>query len=120
MRDYQELLQQAHALGEAIARHPRAQALRAAQESLKTDPAARKLLSDYGQHAERLRELEATNRPIEVDDKRRLAELESGMSSNEAIKALMRVQADYIELMTHINQAMEAPLLSVEGAEEAG
>ncbi|MFO0838717.1 MAG: YlbF family regulator [Phycisphaerae bacterium] len=117
MRDYQELLQQAKTLGEAISRHPRATALRAAHESLNRDSAARKILDDYARHAEHLRELEAGNRPIEVDDKRRLAELERGMIGNDAIKALMRVQADYIEMMTQINQAMEAPLASVESQE---
>jgi hypothetical protein len=32
------------------------------------------------------------------------------MASNEALKQLMRTQADYLELMNRVHEAMEGPI----------
>ncbi|MBI5863747.1 MAG: YlbF family regulator [Planctomycetes bacterium] len=111
MADEQQLIAQARALGQAIAAQPGVKAYLAARDAVMKDGDAQRLMKDYQAHVDRLAQLEAERKPIEVTDKHKLGELESGMASNEALKALMRAQADYTYLMTQINQALEEPLL---------
>ena len=118
MSDYQHLLEKARSLGEAIANHERVRAYLAARRAVQTDAEAGTLLRDYQAQAERMRTLSAEQKPIEVADKRALAELEGKMASSAALKQLMRAQADYIELMNHINEAMEAPIMKVTQPEQ--
>ena len=110
MADVQELVNQARALGEAIARHPDVQAYAAARKKVNSDADAQQLLKSYSEQAGRIRTLEAQQKPIEPEDKRKLIEYEQKMASNEALKELMRRQVDYVTLMNQINQAMESPL----------
>lgn len=110
MNDAAPLLDQARTLGRAIAAHPRIKAFLEARDQIGRDPAAQKILGTYQQAMEKLQQLEAENKPIEVADKHKIRDLEAEMSANDAIKALMRTQADYVELMTQVNRAMEEPL----------
>ena len=110
MTDVQELLDRARALGEAIANHPHVQAFAAAREKVEKDAEAQQVLKAYEEQAQHIRQLETARRPIEVADKRKLAECERKMASNDALKELMRRQADYVALMNQVNRAMEAPL----------
>jgi cell fate (sporulation/competence/biofilm development) regulator YlbF (YheA/YmcA/DUF963 family) len=109
MDDVTDLLERAKALGESLARHPRVVSFAAARRALHDSREARDLLVQYTQHAERLHELEAGQKPIEVADKHKLAEIETRMAGNDVLKQYMRVQADYIELMNQISRAMEEP-----------
>lgn len=110
MHDLNEIMEKATALGELISRHPRLQAYAAARRAVDSDTAAQRLLRDYANHARQVRALESAQKPIGVDDKRRLAELEQQFASNELLKNLMRTQADFVEMMGHVNRAMEGPL----------
>lgn len=110
MAETRELLNQARALGEAIARHPAVRAFIAARKKTNSNTEAQQLLKRYSEQAARVRELEAQHKPVEVADKHKLAECEQKMASNEALKELMRAQADYVGLMNQVNQAMEGPL----------
>ncbi|MBL8880807.1 MAG: YlbF family regulator [Phycisphaerales bacterium] len=113
MHELNEIIEEARGLGELIARHPRLIAYAAARKAVSSDREANRLLSDYARQADRMRHLEAEQRPIGVDDKRKLAELEQQFASNELLKTLMRAQADFVEMMGHINRAMEAPMSAV-------
>lgn len=115
MNDAAALLDQARTLGRAIAAHPRIKAFLDARNQVGRDAAAQKVLAEYQQAVERIQQLEAEGQPIEVADKHRVRELEAVMSGNDAIKALMRTQADYVELMTQVNRAMEEPLAGQPG-----
>ncbi|MEP0845911.1 MAG: YlbF family regulator [Phycisphaerae bacterium] len=110
MSDIDDLVNQARALGEAMARNPRIQAYIAAQQAVAADASARGLLGNYQQHAEQLHRLEAAGKPIEPEMKRKLAEFEQSLASNDVLKNLMRRQADYIEVMNRVNQAMEGAM----------
>jgi cell fate (sporulation/competence/biofilm development) regulator YlbF (YheA/YmcA/DUF963 family) len=110
MTEIQELLDRARALGEAIANHPHVQAFTAAREEVEKDAEAQQVLKAYEEQARHIRRLEAKRKPIEVADKRKLAECEQRMASNDALKKLMRRQADYVALMNQVNRAMETPL----------
>lgn len=108
MQGIENLLDQARRLGQAIAQNERVQAFFAAREVVHRDPSAQALLKDYMAHVDRIRSLEAGGRPIEVADKHKLGDLEQAMAHNAPLKELMRTQADYVELMTRVNQALES------------
>jgi cell fate (sporulation/competence/biofilm development) regulator YlbF (YheA/YmcA/DUF963 family) len=110
MQTTTELLQKARELGEAIARHERVRAYVAAQAAVRKDQQAQTLLRDYARQMDHLHELETSRKPIEVADKHKAAELEAQIAGHPLLKELMRVQADYVELMNQINHAMSAPL----------
>ncbi len=110
MSEIQELLSKARSLGEALAAHPRVTAYFAAQRAARADEPAQKLLQEYHNHLNRMHQLEAEQKPIEVADKHKLRDLETRIAGDDALKKLMRAQADYVDLMNQVNQAMEAPL----------
>jgi cell fate (sporulation/competence/biofilm development) regulator YlbF (YheA/YmcA/DUF963 family) len=119
MADTRELINQAHALGEAIARHPDVQAFVSARTKVEEDADAQKLLKAYSAHTQHLRRLEVERKPIEVADKHKLAEYEQQMASNEALKKMMAAQVGYVTLMNKVNQAIEAPLAKIQRSGEA-
>ncbi|MCK4342783.1 MAG: YlbF family regulator [Phycisphaerae bacterium] len=110
MQDSENVLIKAKLLGEALAAHPRVKDYYAAQRAVRADETARKLLQDYQKQAAYIHQLEAEQKPVEVADKQKLREYETQMAGNETLKNLMRAQADYVQLMTQVNQTMEAPL----------
>lgn len=110
MSDVQDLLKKADELGRAIAGNEKVRAYLTARTAVQNDSDAQALLRDYQAQAVHVQQLQAQQQPIEVADKQKLAELEGKMAGNESLKGLMRTQADYIELMNKINQAMEKPL----------
>lgn len=106
------ILDQARALGEAIAEHPRTKAFFQAAGALRADEEAKGVLESFQKQADHVRRLEDDKRPIEVADKRKLADLQTKMATHDKIKAFMRTQADYIDLMNRVNRAMEGPLMN--------
>jgi len=107
MADFDDLVKQARALGDAVAAHPRVRKFADAQRRVSQDDEAKRLLNDYQTAAQRVHELEVQQQPIAPEDKRRLSECERSMASNDALKTLMRAQADYLELMESVNRSME-------------
>jgi cell fate (sporulation/competence/biofilm development) regulator YlbF (YheA/YmcA/DUF963 family) len=113
MPDVQDLLSKASALGTALAAHPTVQAHYQAQRAVRADTAAQKLLQDYQTQLNRIRQMEAEMKPIEVADKQKLKTLETQMAGQESLKALMRTQADYVALMSQVNDAIDGPMASL-------
>ena len=107
MADFDDLVKQARALGDAVAAHPRVRKFAEAQRGVGQDDSAKRLLADYQAAARRIQELESKQQPITPDDKHRLSDCERKMASNDALKTLMRAQADYLELMERVNRSME-------------
>ena len=107
MADTAAIIEQARKLGDAIAAHPRVRTFLDIQRRIRDDQQARKLLEDYQRQAQHIQQRLAERKPVEVEDKRRLGELEQQMASNETLKQFMRAQVDYLDLMNQVNQAME-------------
>ncbi len=103
----EDIIADAAALGKKIAAHPRMKAYITAAKAVNADPAAIDTLKTYQETIEKLRQLEMSGRPIEVDDKHRLAECESKVAGNDLLKSMMQAQADYMELMHRINTAID-------------
>ena len=110
MSDTQKLIEQARALGEAIANHPHIKAFRESQEAINADAATSKLMGDYAKQVQRIQHLEAEQKPIEVEDKHKLDEFRQKMASNPLVKKMTAAQMDYVSLMNKVNLAMEGPL----------
>ncbi|MBK9128606.1 MAG: YlbF family regulator [Phycisphaerales bacterium] len=119
MHDTASLIEKAEALGAALAGNGVVQAYFAAQRAVRADKTAQELLSAYQSQLARLRELEAAQKPIEVADKQKLRDLETSMAGHEGLKALMRAQTDYVDLMNRVNQAMDTPLAALARQEPA-
>lgn len=102
-----EILELATKLGKRIAQDPRAVAMADAKEALDSSPVDRELLADYEHQQHKLHTLEMGGKPIEPEDKRRLAELHEKVVSSEAIKLLIKAQANYVELMTQVTRRVE-------------
>jgi len=102
-----QILELATKLGKQIALDPRAQAMAAARKNLSESTADRQLLADYDEQQTRLATLEGEGKPIEPEDKRKIAELHNRVISSDVIKELMKVQTAYVELMNTVSRTIE-------------
>lgn len=103
----EELLAQARELGRKIGLHARTTAFKAAARAASADQEAQDVLKAYQEAATKVAELEAAGKPIEPADKRRLVEAQGKIAGNERLKAMMKAQTDYLELMSRVHQAMD-------------
>lgn len=120
MANTEELLNQARALGEAIANHAHVRAYREAQEAVDADAETRQLMEDYAAQVQRIQQLESERKPIEVEDKHKLEEFRSKMAGNELVKKMTAAQVDFVSLMNQINLAIEGPLSGGKNRETGG
>jgi len=102
-----DIMELAGKLGERIGRDPRAQAMGDARAALEKSLTDRQLLADYENAQQTLHSLETAGKPIEPDQKRKLAELHAKVVGSTIIKNLLKAQADYLELMTNVSQRIE-------------
>lgn len=103
-----EILELATKLGKLIAADPRAVSMMAVRRKLDESLIDRQLLTDYQAQQQKVHELEITGKPIEPDDKRKLQDLHEKVAASAVIKELLKVQMDYVDLMTRVSQAIEA------------
>ena len=101
-----KVLDLARQLGQEICRHERYRLLRDAEKKVMADPEAVKIQEDLEQQLHRMHDLEAENKPIEVSDKRELARIQTQARSNPALQQLLKVQADYFEMMNRVNRTI--------------
>ena len=109
------VLDLARRLGQEIRQHERYRLLRDAEQKVMADPQAMKIQEDLNRHLHKMHDLETENKPIEVDDKRELARLQMQARSNPALQGLLKVQADYFEMMNRVNQAILDELTPSDG-----
>ena len=112
-----DILKKADEVASMLLEHPRYQELRKARDAVRADPAAGKALHAYEQQVDKVQQLAAQHKPIEVADTHRLAELEQQVSGNEKIRELVRCQADFSELLNRLHGRLFAPLAKDEGQE---
>ena len=107
MSDLEPIISQARELGKKIAAHSRTQGFLTAARAVAEDKEAQAILKSYQESVNKLRALEAGGKPIEPEDKRKVAEAERAMAGNDKLKSMMKEQANYLEMMHHINQAID-------------
>ncbi len=106
----EHLIELARRLGKQIAASERTELLKKAQGTLREDGQAGQLLEDYRVHVQKIQGLEKANKPVEVEDKRKLQELEGQIAANGVIGELTRRQADFVELMQKVKEAIDGEL----------
>ena len=102
----EKIIELARKLGETIRVHERYLALRRAETNVMGDVSARKVQDDLELQLTKMHNLEAEQKPIEVADKRELARLQEVARSAPALQELLKAQADYFEMMNHVNNAI--------------
>jgi len=109
----ERLIQLAQQLGRQIAQHERTTLLAQAQKQVNQDTQAGQLIREYQQHTQKIYQLEQEKKPIEVDDKRKLQEIEQQISTHEKLKELTKRQVDFVEMMQKVKKAIDEQLPSL-------
>jgi len=104
------IVELARQLGKRMASHERTILLKNAQKKLNGDDKAKELMEQYRKQSERIGQLEQEQKPIEVADKHKLRELEQKLSTNDTIADLIRRQADFVEMMRKVKNAIDNEL----------
>lgn len=104
----EDILELASKLGKRIAGDERTQAFTRARQALDANIEARQMLADYEQTQRKVAQLEASGKPIEPDDKRKLVELHTKVVGNEVLKTLLKSQADFLQMMTLVSQKIDS------------
>lgn len=103
----EDIIAHARELGKKIAAHPRCSEFMAAARAVAEDAEAQQVLKTYQEQLRKMQELTAAGKPIEVEDKHKLADCEARIAGNEKLKMMMKHQADYLEMMNRVNNAMD-------------
>ena len=106
----EELIALARQLGQQISAHERTQQLKQVQKKVDADGEAAKLVQAYQEQMQHLADLERRNKPIEVDDKRKLRDLEEKIAAHPTLGELTRRQVDFVEMMRKIKDAIDGEL----------
>ena len=106
----QEIIEQARKLGQMIASHPRTTELKTMEKQLETDQEAKDLLTEYQKKADYIHSLELSGKPIEVDDKHQLRDLELKMAMNDTLKSVTAKQVDFIEMMNKVKTEIDTQI----------
>ena len=110
-----EILAAAAELGRKIAASDAFARLRRSESAVQADEPAHKLLSDFEAQRRRIEELESSGKPVEVEDKHRTRDLADAVHSHPKLQELLRAQADYLEMMNHINRTIQGEMNREEG-----
>ena len=110
----QAILALAQRLGKTVADSPQAKALREARDELNKHPDVSKLLDDFRAQTEKVAKLEHENKPIEVDDKHKMQDLQSKLVSDETFKKFTAAQVEYVDLMRQVNESLRKELTETE------
>ena len=106
----EEILAAASALGRKIAQYEAFRRLRPAEDTVRSDPALKKLLEDFDRQRRKIEDLESSQRPVEPEDKHEMIRLSDAVHDSPKLQNLVRAQADFLELMTKVNQAIQREL----------
>ena len=104
----------AERLGKCIADSPQAVTLRNAKAALNAQPEILDLLKGFQEHSDKLAALQAENKPIEVDDKHKLQDLQDKLLGEDVFKAFTAAQMEYVDLMRQVNQSLSKHLADTE------
>jgi len=104
MIDQQAILDAAAELGKLIAEHPATQKFEGLVKQLEADTDAQRLMNDLNRQNQTLTEKQAKGQPIEVDDKRKLQELQQSVGMNPILRDLQMAQMDYVDLMRKVDE----------------
>jgi cell fate (sporulation/competence/biofilm development) regulator YlbF (YheA/YmcA/DUF963 family) len=106
----EEALAAAHELGKQIAQDGAFRRLRAAEDAVQADAASQKILEEFDRQRRKIEDLERAGKPVEPEDKHEMIRLSDAAHAAPKLQELVRAQADYMELMNKVNQAIQQAL----------
>lgn len=106
MTDTSQILDAAAKLGRLISEHPAMKKYRQVLQAVREDTPAQHLLADYSRQMDAIQEKESQGQPIEVEDKRRLSELQGRVAMHPILRDMQMAQMDYVDLMRKVDEAM--------------
>lgn len=110
----QAIVELARQLGKAVADSAQAARLQEARKALEADARLVQTLNDFQAHTDRLSQLEAQQKPIEVADKQKLEDLHRQLISSDLFKKYTAAQVEYVDLMRQVNDALTQQLRQTE------
>jgi cell fate (sporulation/competence/biofilm development) regulator YlbF (YheA/YmcA/DUF963 family) len=113
----QDIIDLAERLGRTIAQSPQSVHLREARTAMEKEGDLVKTLNDYHAQADKIAQLEQTQKPVEVEDKRRLQDLHDRLVGSATFKKFMAAQVEYLDMMRKVNETLRKQLGDVEGPE---
>jgi cell fate (sporulation/competence/biofilm development) regulator YlbF (YheA/YmcA/DUF963 family) len=105
-----DLLKAAGQLGKLIAAQAPFQRLRDAEAAVRNDAGTKKLLDDFERQREKIEQMESERKPVSVEDKHEMKRLSDAVHGSEELQSLVRAQADYMELMNKVNDAIRTAI----------
>ncbi len=106
MASDEQLIQAAKELGEQLKDNPKVARLEAAVKKLKEDTDAQRALNDLNRHLNTVAQKEMSGQPIEVEDKRKLQELQNAVVHNLTLREFQLAQMDYVDLIRKLDEAI--------------
>ena len=77
-----QLIELAKRLGKQIAAHENSQLLKQSQKTVDHDARAKDLVENYQKQAQKIADLETQQKPIEIDDKHKLRDLQQEIATH--------------------------------------
>ncbi|MFK7788294.1 MAG: YlbF family regulator [Phycisphaeraceae bacterium] len=106
MASEQDILEQATKLGELIAEHDAAKKMESATKAFEADVTSQRAMADYQRYAQTLQQKAQTGGAIEVEDKRKLEELQQAVITNPLLANMQRAEMDYLDLLRKVDGAI--------------
>jgi len=103
------ILKKANELGHLLNQNEIVRRFRDLSEKLGRDEEARKLMEELIETTQLLEDKERAGKPIEVEEKRRMAELQKKTSESRTLQEFLATQAYYIQILSHVNEAIANP-----------
>ena len=104
------LIELAKRLGKQMAAHENSQLLKQAQQNVDSDDQAKELVESYQKQAQKITDLEQQQKPIEIDDKHKLRDIQQEIATHPGLAELTRRQVDFLDMMRKIRQAIDSEL----------
>lgn len=105
----EKILEAANRLGHLLRRNEIVKRYTDITQKLEKDEEAKKLLDEYASFTAEFREKEEKGRTIEVDEKKKLAELNEKIKENALISEFIATQAYYLNILQQVNEAIANP-----------
>ena len=104
------IIELAKKLGRAITDSPAAADMMAARKAIDDNAEVGKLYKDFQEQSLKLARLQSEHKPIEVDDKHKLRDLNDKLIGSGEFKKYTAAQVEYADLMRRVNEAMQAEM----------
>lgn len=105
-----EVIEAAREFGEALADCEECRAVKQAQEALRKDRGARKLISDYQSIQSSIQMARMWNKKIAQDELNELMRLETEINSNPIIQSFVNAQKRLREMLVNLNEEVSGLL----------